>query len=56
MLMLLELFLRELKNIEKILESLKVDYTHILVKGHITHTGDGSLVEQINKEGFEKYI
>lgn len=40
----------------KILESLKVDYTHILVKGHITHTGDGSLVEQINKEGFEKYI
>ena len=40
----------------KILESLKVDYTHILVKGHINHTGDGSLVEQINKEGFEKYI
>lgn len=40
----------------KILESLKVDYTHILVKGHITHTGDGSLVDQINKEGFEKYI
>ena len=40
----------------KIRESLKVDYTHILVKGHITHTGDGSLVEQINKEGFEKYI
>lgn len=40
----------------KILESLKVDYTHILVKGHITHTGDGSLVEQINNEGFEKYI
>ena len=40
----------------KILESLKVDYTHILVKGHITPTGDGSLVEQINKEGFEKYI
>ena len=40
----------------KILESLKVDYTHILVKGHITHTGDGSLVEQINKEGFEKCI
>lgn len=40
----------------KILESLKVDYTHILVKGHITHTGDGSLVEQINKEGFERYI
>lgn len=40
----------------KILESLNVDKTHILVKGHIVHTGDGSLVEQINKEGFEKYI
>lgn len=40
----------------KILESLKVDHTHILVKGHVVHTGDGSLVEQINKEGFEKFI
>ena len=40
----------------KILESLNVDKTHILVKGHIVHTGDGSLVEKINKEGFEKYI
>lgn len=40
----------------KILSSLKVDHTHILVKGHIVHTGDGSLVEQINKEGFEKFI
>lgn len=40
----------------KILESLKVDKTHILVKGHIVHTGDGSLVEKINKEGFEQYI
>lgn len=40
----------------KILESLKVDKTHILVKGHIVHTGDGSLVEKINNEGFENYI
>ncbi len=40
----------------KILESLNVDHTHILVKGHIVHTGDGSLVEQINKEGFEKFV
>lgn len=40
----------------KILESLKVDKTHILVKGHIVHTDDGSLVEKINKEGFEKFI
>lgn len=40
----------------KILESLNVDHTHILVKGHIVHTGDGSLVEQINEQGFEKFI
>ncbi len=40
----------------KILESLKVDKTHIIVKGHIVHSGDGSLVEKINSEGFEKYI
>lgn len=40
----------------KILESLNVDHTHVLVKGHIVHTGDGSLVEKINKEGFENYI
>lgn len=40
----------------KILESLNVDHTHILVKGHIVHTGDGSLVEEINAKGFEDYI
>ena len=40
----------------KILESLHVDYTHILVRGKIVKTGDGSLVDEINREGFEKYI
>ena len=40
----------------KILEDLKIDHTHILVKGHIVHTGDGSLVEKINAEGFEAFI
>ena len=40
----------------KILESLHVDYTHILVRGKIVKTGDGSLVDEINLEGFEKYI
>lgn len=40
----------------RILESLNVDKTHILVGGTIVHTGDGSLIEEINKEGFEKYI
>ncbi len=40
----------------KILESLHVDYTHILVRGRIVKTGDASLVDEINREGFEKYI
>ena len=40
----------------KILESLKVNHTHVIVKGHIVHSGDGSLVDEINKNGFEKYI
>lgn len=40
----------------RILESLHVDYTHVLVKGQIVKTGDGSLVEEINEKGFDKYI
>lgn len=40
----------------KILESIKIDYTHVIVKGHIVHSGDGSLVEKINEEGFEQFI
>ena len=40
----------------RILESLHVDYTHIMVKGRIVHTGDGSLVQQINERGFEEFI
>ncbi len=40
----------------KILESLHVDYTHVMVKGHIVKTGDGSLVNQINEKGFEEFI
>ncbi|MBQ2545342.1 MAG: Fe-S cluster assembly ATPase SufC [Clostridia bacterium] len=40
----------------KILESLHVDYTHILVRGKIVKTGDASLVDEINREGFEKFI
>ena len=39
----------------KILESLKVDCTHVLVKGRIVASGDASLVEEIGKNGFEKY-
>jgi Fe-S cluster assembly ATP-binding protein len=40
----------------KILESLKVDKTHVLVKGKIIKEGDGTLVEEINANGFEQFI
>ena len=40
----------------KILESLHVDYTHVMVKGRIVHTGDGTLVNRINEKGFEDFI
>ncbi|MCI2049410.1 MAG: Fe-S cluster assembly ATPase SufC [Lachnospiraceae bacterium] len=39
----------------KILEALDVDYTHVLVKGHIVFTGGASLVEEINEQGFERF-
>ena len=39
----------------KILESLTVDFTHVLVKGKIVKTGDASLVDEINKNGFERF-
>ena len=40
----------------KILEGLNVDYTHVLVKGHIVKTGDGKLFQEINKNGFEEFL
>lgn len=40
----------------KILKSLKVDYTHVIVDGKIVLTGDASLVDEINKNGFEQFI
>ena len=39
----------------KILESLMVDQTHIMVEGEIVKTGDASLGEEINRDGFGKY-
>lgn len=39
----------------KILEFLSVDYTHVMVEGKIIQTGDASLVDVINEEGFGKY-
>ncbi len=40
----------------RILESLNVDCTHIMVKGSIVHEGDASLVDRVNTEGFEPFI
>lgn len=40
----------------KILEALKVDYTHILVKGALVKTGGPELIREISQNGFEKYI
>ncbi|MBR1812518.1 MAG: Fe-S cluster assembly ATPase SufC [Lachnospiraceae bacterium] len=39
-----------------ILKSLQVDKTHVLVDGRIVADGDASLVAEINRDGFEKYI
>ena len=40
----------------RILESLTVDYTHILVDGKIVETGDSSLIDEINSNGFERFV
>jgi Fe-S cluster assembly ATP-binding protein len=40
----------------RILEALKVDYTHVLVKGSLVTTGGADLVRRINEQGFEKYV
>ncbi|MBR1863318.1 MAG: Fe-S cluster assembly ATPase SufC [Ruminococcus sp.] len=40
----------------KILESLKVDRTHIIAGGRIVAEGGPELIEDVNKNGFEKYV
>jgi Fe-S cluster assembly ATP-binding protein len=40
----------------RILESLHVDRTHVMVKGNLVHSGDGSLVQVINEKGFDDFI
>jgi Fe-S cluster assembly ATP-binding protein len=40
----------------KILDSLNVDKVHVLVDGKIVAEGDRSLVDEINENGFEKYL
>lgn len=40
----------------RILESLKVDRTHVIVSGTVKAEGDGSMVTEINEKGFEAYL
>lgn len=40
----------------RILEALKVDATHVLVNGQIVANGGASMVDEINANGFEKYL
>lgn len=40
----------------RILESLNVDRTHVLVGGNIIASGDASMIADINENGFEKYL
>lgn len=40
----------------KILQDLKVDYVHVLVKGKIVYTGGAELAKEIEENGYAKYI
>ncbi|MCR5210612.1 MAG: Fe-S cluster assembly ATPase SufC [Lachnospiraceae bacterium] len=40
----------------RILEALKVDHTHVLVKGKIAAEGGADMVDEINANGFEKWV
>lgn len=39
----------------RLLEHLDVDYTHVMVSGHLMAHGDASLVDDINENGFEQF-
>jgi Fe-S cluster assembly ATP-binding protein len=40
----------------KLLTYIEPDYVHILVDGHIVASGDKSLADRIDKEGFESFV
>ena len=40
----------------RILESLQVDYTHVMIDGKIVKTGSADLIAEINQNGFEAYL
>ena len=39
-----------------ILENLPVDQVHVLVHGKLVHSGDRSLIDQINRNGFQPFM
>ena len=39
----------------RILERLDVDKTHVMVKGNLVTEGPASLIDDIDKNGFERY-
>lgn len=40
----------------RLLDELPVDYVHILSDGKFVHTGDRSLIEEINQNGFARFL
>ena len=40
----------------EILESLDVDKVHVIYNGKVVAEGDASLIDEINENGFEKYM
>lgn len=41
---------------QRILDYVKPDFVHVMVDGRIVTSGDASLVEELEKEGYEKYL
>ena len=39
----------------RILEYLNVDFVHVLVDGRIVHTGDSTLIAQIERDGYNAF-
>lgn len=40
----------------RILEPLRIDRTHIMVDGHLVCEGDASLVDRVNRDGYDAFI
>ena len=40
----------------RILDTLKADVVHILVDGRIVHSGDASLIDEVNEKGFAGFL